>query len=352
VLPPDVNGSEKDFSVSADAIRFGLAAIKNVGEGPIQTILEARATGGPFRSFFDFCLRVDLRKLTKRAVECLIKVGAFDSTGVRRAQLAEVLDRTADQAMAAQRAASQGQTSMFLTPESDDDASAKPGMLLVDEYLPSAAEWREEQLLAYEKELIGFYITSHPLARYAEATARFSSFRTDVLTEIADAKEVKLCGIIGTIRETMTKKGDRMAYLTLEDLHGSVEVIVFPDLYHSASALITAESVVQIIGTLDRGEKATRIKATQVLSLADLMVSGYSRVTIQVSSDDASSDAFRQLREVLHRHPGACPVYLALTIPNHSESLIAVGAELRVLPNDRLVGDVEALIGKGVVSLQ
>jgi DNA polymerase-3 subunit alpha len=352
VLPPDVNESEKDFSVSADAIRFGLAAIKNVGEGPIQTILEARATGGPFRSFFDFCLRVDLRKLTKRAVECLIKVGAFDSTGVRRAQLAEVLDRTADQAMAAQRAASQGQTSMFLTPESDDDASAKPGMLLVDEYLPTAAEWREEQLLAYEKELIGFYITSHPLARYAEATARFSSFRTDVLTEIADAKEVKLCGIIGTIRETMTKKGDRMAYLTLEDLHGSVEVIVFPDLYHSASALITAESVVQIIGTLDRGEKATRIKATQVLSLADLMVSGYSRVTIQVSSDDASSDAFRQLREVLHRHPGACPVYLALTIPNHSESLIAVGADLRVLPNDRLVGDVEALIGKGVVSLQ
>jgi DNA polymerase III subunit alpha len=352
VLPPDVNESEKDFSVSADAIRFGLAAIKNVGEGPIHTILEARSTGGPFRSFFDFCLRVDLRKLTKRAVECLIKVGAFDSTGARRAQLAEVLDRTADQAMAAQRAASQGQTSIFASPDADDDTGAKPGMLLVDEHLPTAAEWKEDQLLAYEKELIGFYITSHPLARYAEATTRFSSFRSDVLNEIADAKEVKLCGIIGTIRQTVTKKGDRMAYLTVEDLHGSVEVIVFPDLYQTASALITAESVVQITGTLDRGEKATRIKATQVLSLADLMVSGYSRVTIQVSSDDASSHALLQLREVLHRHPGACPVFLALTISNHSESLIAVGPELRVLPNDRLVGDVEALIGKGAVSLQ
>ena len=143
-----------------------------------------------------------------------------------------------------------------------------------------------------------------------------------------------------------------MAYLVVEDLHGSVEVIVFPDLYQTASALITPESTVQIIGTLDRGEKATRIKATKILSLADLMVSGYSRVTIQVSSEEASSHALLKLREVLHRHPGACPVYLALTISNHSESVIAVGPELRVLPNDRLVGDVEALVGKGAVSLQ
>jgi DNA polymerase-3 subunit alpha len=352
VLPPDVNESEKDFSVSADAIRFGLAAIKNVGEGPIETILESRAAGGPFLSFSDFCHRVDMRKLTKRAVECLIKVGAFDSTGARRAQLAEVLDRTVDQAMAAQRAASHGQTSIFSSWDAGGDDTALSGMLPADDSLPTVSEWREEQLLAYEKELIGFYITSHPLARYAEATARFSSCRTDLLNEVADAKEVKLCAIIGTIRQTMTRKGERMAYLTVEDLHGSVEVIVFPDLYQTAATLITAEAAVQITGILDRGEKATRLKATKLVSLADLMVSGYSRVTIQVSSNDASANALVKLREVLHRHPGACPVYLAFTIPNHSESLIAVGPELRVQPNDRLVGDVETLIGKGAVSLQ
>ena len=351
VLPPDVNESEKDFAVSAEGIRFGLAAIKNVGEGPIATIQAARGADGPFVSFFDFCHRVDMRKFSKRAVECLIKAGAFDSTGARRAQLATVLDRTVDQAMAAQRAASQGQTSIFASLECDG-ASTKRGTLPVDESLPSVPEWREEHLLAHEKELIGFYITSHPLARYAEATGRFSSCRTDSLNEIADAKEVKLCGIIGSIKQTMTRKGDRMAYLILEDLHGSVEVIVFPDLYHTASALITPESTVQITGTLDRGEKAIRIKATKIFSLADLMVSGYSRVTIQVSSDEASSHALLKLREVLHRHPGACPVYLALTISNHSESVIAVGPDLRVLPNDRLVGDVEALVGKGAVSLQ
>jgi DNA polymerase-3 subunit alpha len=351
VLPPDVNESEKDFSVSPEGIRFGLAAIKNVGEGPIETILTARAAGGPFSSFFDFCHRVDMRKLNKRALECLIKVGAFDSTGCRRAQLAEVLDRTADQAQAAQLAESRGQTSIFSSLETDD-GSTKNGTLPLDESLPELPEWREEHLLAYEKELIGFYITSHPLARYADAVARFSTCSTESLGEVADAKEVKLCGIIGTVKQTMTRRGDRMAYVTLEDLQGSVEVIIFPDLYQMASAIIVPEAVVQITGTLDRGDKSTRIKALKLLSLQDLMTTGYSRVTIQMSVSDGSRQSLLQLREVLHRHPGACPVYLTLAIPDHSESVIAVGPELRVLPTDRLVGDLEALIGKGAVSLQ
>ena len=352
VLPPDVNESGKDFSVSADGIRFGLAAIKNVGEGPIETILQARSAAGPFVSVFDFCHRVDMRKLNKRALECLIKVGAFDSTGARRAQVAAVLDRTVDQAMAAQRAESRGQTSIFASLESDDAPGSRRGTLPLDESLPDLPEWTEDQLLASEKELIGFYITSHPLVRYEEAAGRFSTCRTDSLSEVADAKEVKLCGIIGTIKPTMTKKGDRMAYLSVEDLHGSVEVIVFPDLYQTAAALITPESVVQVTGMLDRGEKATRVKATKLVSLADLMVNGYSRVTVHLSSSEVTSDSLLQLRQVLHRYPGACPVYLELTIPDHSESVIAIGPELRVLPSDRLVNDVEALVGKGAVSLQ
>jgi DNA polymerase III subunit alpha len=351
VLPPDVNESEKDFSVTPEGIRFGLAAIKNVGEGPLETILEARGTGGSFQSFFDFCHRVDMRRLNKRALECLIKAGAFDSTGAQRAQLAEVLERAVDQAMAAQRAESQGQISIFASMEPDGSGPVKGGALPLDESLPDRPEWPEDQLLAYEKELIGFYITSHPLARYADAVDRFSTCRTDMLPEISDAKEVKLCGIIGTVKQTMTKKGDRMAYLTLEDLHGTIEVIVFPDLYAGASALVTPEAVVQITGTLDRGEKSSRVKATKLVSLADLMVSGFSRVTIQVSSGEASSQALIRLREVLHRHPGACPVYVSFTIPEHSESVIAVGPDLRVLPSDQLLDDLEALVGKGTVSL-
>ncbi len=350
VLPPDVNESVKDFSVTQDGIRFGLAAIKNVGEGAIEAIIAARDEGGRYTSFFDFCHRVDSRKINKRALECLVKAGAFDSTGGRRAQLAEVLDRTVDQAAAAQRAESSGQTNIFAAFE-PAGGNGKKGTLPFDESLPNLPEWDEEQLLKFEKELIGFYITSHPLARYQEGMKRFSSATTATLTEVADAKEVRLCGIIGLVRQTMTKKGDRMAYVTLEDLVGTAEVIVFPDLYRTASALVVPDAVVQITGTLDRGDKATRIKATKMVSLADLQAQSVARVTIVVTTVDASGDGLRKLREVLHRHSGPCPVYLKVTIPDHSESTIAVGSDLCVLPSAQLVGDVEALIGKGAVSL-
>src|SRR5437867_4122449 len=352
VLPPDVNESDQDFTVTQDGIRFGLAAIKNVGEGAIEAIIDARKAQGPYITFFDFCHRVDVRKLNKRALECLIKAGAFDSTGAGRAQLAAVLDRTVDQAMAAQRAESRGQTSIFAAFESPDGQGGRRGTLPFDESLPDMPEWDKDQLLKYEKELTGFYITSHPLARYAEAMSQFSTASTDALSEVADAKEVRLCGIIAAVRQTMTKKGDRMAYLTLEDLHGTVEVIVFPDLYKTAAALIIPESVVQVIGTLDRGDKAARVKATRLAGLADLQAQSIACVSIQVTTRDASAEILRQLRDVLHRHAGPCPVYLTFTIPDHSESVIAVGPDLRVLPSAQLVGDVEALIGKGSIALE
>lgn len=351
VLPPDVNESGKDFSVVPEGIRFGLAAIKNVGGGAIEAIMAAREDSGPFASFFDFCHRVDLRKVNKRALECLVKAGAFDSTGARRAQLAAVLDRTVDQALAAQQAESHGQTSIFAAFESQDGPASPRGRLPFDESLPDMPEWDESQLLKCEKELIGFYITSHPLVRYADAVARFSTTSTEQLSEITETTEIKLCGLVGTVKQTLTKKGDRMAYLTLEDLTGTVEVIVFPDLYKTASALLTPETAVQITGALDRGDKATRIKATKIAGLADLQASAYTRVSIQVLSDDTSSHSLRQLRDVLRRHPGPCPVYLDVTIPDHFASMIAVAHDLRVLPNNHLVRDIEELIGKGVVTL-
>ncbi len=351
VLPPDVNDSGKDFSVVPEGIRFGLAAIKNVGGGAIEAILAAREDSGPLTSFFDFCHRVDLRKVNKRALECLIKAGAFDSTGARRAQLAAVLDRTVDQAMAAQQAEAYGQTSIFAAFESHEGPASPRGRLPFDESLPDVPEWDEGRLLKCEKELIGFYITSHPLARYADAVARFSTTSTERLSEVTEAGEVKLCGLVGNVKQTLTKKGDRMAYLTLEDLNGIVEVIVFPDLYKTASALITLDTAVQITGTLDRGDKATRIKATKIAGLADLQTSAYTRVSIQVLSSDTSSHSLHQLRDVLRRHPGPCPVYLNVTIPDHFASMIAVAPDLRVLPNGRLVGDLEELIGKGAVTL-
>src|SRR5581483_2442056 len=177
----------------------------------------------------------------------------------RRAQMAAVLDRTMEQTAAAQRAASHGQTSIFAAMDTAEAAAGRT-VLPVDESLPDVPEWDQSQRLKFERELTGFYITAHPLARYEAAIGKFATMTTEHLAEAADGKEVKLCGIIATIKALTTKKGDRMAYVQLEDLQGTVEVIVFPDLFRSAAALLLPDSVIQVTGTVDRAEKGIRLK--------------------------------------------------------------------------------------------
>ncbi|MGH7167755.1 MAG: DNA polymerase III subunit alpha, partial [Nitrospiraceae bacterium] len=263
VLPPDVNESHKDFTVVEDGIRFGLAAIKNVGEGAVESIIATRNETGRFRSFLDFCGRIDLRKVNKRVLEGLIKVGAFDSTGARRAQLAAALDQTLEGAAAVQRERECGQTSIFGEAGGEGSAAAD----LAGPALPDLPEWDQDQMLKYERELTGFYISAHPLARYAGAIQKFATSNSEGLSEVGDGREVKLCGIITGIRTMMTKKGDRMAYFHVEDMHGLVEVIAFPDLYKAAGALIVPESVIRVTGTVERAEKGTRLKGTRIESL-------------------------------------------------------------------------------------
>ncbi|HEY6085648.1 MAG TPA: DNA polymerase III subunit alpha, partial [Nitrospira sp.] len=221
VLGPDINKSRNNFAVAEGAIRFGLAAIKNVGEGAVESVLAIRTTNGLFKSFFDFCRRVDLHKVNKRMLEGLIKTGAFDSTGAKRSQLMAVLDQAVEDGTAAQREQELGQTSIFgEEPNGHGTASH-----VTDPPLPAIPEWDQAQRLKYERELTGFYITAHPLARYEGTMHALATATTLGLAELQDGKEVKLCGIIATVKSMLTKKGDRMAYLTLEDLQGTVEVI-------------------------------------------------------------------------------------------------------------------------------
>lgn len=350
VLPPDVNASGKVFSVSDGGIRFGLAAVKNVGEGVTEAVLEARTAEGPYRSFFDFCHRVDGHKLNKRALECLIKAGAFDSTGARRSQLFAVLDRAVDQAVAAQKAADSGQTSIFAAMETEESGNGR-GVLPVDESLPDLPEWPEDELLKHEKELIGFYITSHPLARYEAVARRFSTVTTEKLAEVADGKEVKLCGIVTTVKTTLTKKGDRMAYVQLEDLQGLVEIIVFPDLYRAAEPLLVPERLVQVTGIVDRADKGSRIKGTKIESLAAVQTRSVSRVVIRLDDHPETPGRLRQLQAIVQRHPGPAPISLTLrltpTLEADTTPLPAVG----VLPAEPFVAEVEAVLGKGSVAL-
>jgi DNA polymerase-3 subunit alpha len=345
VLPPDVNESAKDFAVAEDGIRFGLAAIKNVGEGAVESIIEVRNGSGRFRSFFEFCRRVDLRKVNKRMLEGLIKAGAFDSTGARRSQLMAVLDQAVEEGASAQAEREQGQTSIF--GGGTGDTAAASG--LPDPAFPEIPEWDQSQLLKYERELTGFYITAHPLSRFDAALKKFSTATTATLSEVGDGKEVKLCGIVTTVRVLTTKKGDRMAYVQIEDPQGLVEIIAFPDLFKSASDLLAPERVVQVTGIVDRAEKGTRLKGTKIEALDSLLARSVTRVTIRVNDGPDAPQQLGQVEQILRRHPGPTAISFTLCLPPDIEADTAPLPNVKILPSEGFVTEVENVLGKGTV---
>jgi len=347
VLGPDVNESRKNFAVVDGAIRFGLAAIKNVGEGAVDSMLAIRAEGGPFKSFFDFCRRVDLHKVNKRMLEGLIKAGAFDSLGAKRAQLMAMLDQALEDGAAAQRERELGQTSIF----GGDPTVVGDGAHLAEPSFPDIPEWDQADRLKYERELTGFYITAHPLARFEATIHALSTATTVGLSELSDGKEVKLCGIIATVKSMLTKKGDRMAYVTLEDLHGTVEVIVFPDLFKTAGDLIAPERLIRLTGTIDRGDKGTKIRGSKIEPLADVQTQSIKRIRIRLLDRPGVTDQLPRLLDVFKRHPGNTSISLSFRANEGLEAETAPLPHLAVTASEHFVADVEEVLGKGALSL-
>ncbi|BFU97075.1 MAG: DNA polymerase III alpha subunit [Nitrospira sp.] len=347
VLGPDVNESHKDFAVADGAIRFGLAAIKNVGEGAVESVLAIRAESGPFASFFDFCRRVDLRKVNKRMLEGLIKAGAFDSTGARRSQLMAALDRAVEDGAAAQQERELGQTNIF----GEDFHGQGQAAHSADPLLPSVPEWDQATRLKYERELTGFYISAHPLARYEATIGALATVTTAGLMDLSDGKEVKLCGIIATVKSMLTKKGDRMAYLSLEDLQGTVEVIAFPDLFKSAGDLIAPERLVRVTGTIDRGDKGTKIRGSHIEPLAEVQTQTVKRVRIRLTDRPDTQDQLPRLLDVFKRHPGGTTVSLTFRTEEALEADTGPLPNLSVTASEHFVAEVEEVLGKGALSL-
>jgi DNA polymerase-3 subunit alpha len=348
VLPPDLNESQKDFTVVEGGIRFGLAAIKNVGEGAVESVIVIRNSEGPFRSFLDFCRRIDLHKVNKRVLEGLIKVGTFDSTRAHRSQLMAILDKALDEAAGVQREREQGQMSIF----AEADSAGTTNGAATDYGLPELAEWDQATMLKHERELTGFYITAHPLARYADAISRHSTATSAALAEVTDGKEVKICGIITTVRSMMTKKGDRMAYFHLEDLQGVVEVIAFPDLFRNADALIVPESIVQVTGIVDRQDKGTKIKGTRIASVTDLVTKAVSMVSIRITESRNGIACLDRLEQIFKRHPGSTSLSMTFSLPSDLEAQTGPLPNLLILASEQFVAEVEEVLGKGSVCLQ
>jgi DNA polymerase-3 subunit alpha len=331
--------------VGGDAIRFGLAAIRNVGEGAVEAVLEARRRGGPFRSLFDFCERVDLRAVNRRVAESFIKSGCFDSLDRRRAALMAALDRAMDLGQKRQRDRDDGQSSLLglLTGATLDDAGP--------ERVRDAADWPEGERLAYEKESLGFFITGHPLERFQAELSQMATATTGRLPELSE-REITVGGIVVGLRLIKTRKGDRMASFTLEDLEGGAEVLVFPETYKKVAARLADDAVVLVKGRVEMVEEgSSRLLATDVLPIDQARMAEARYVTIRVPVAAWDRAKGERLRDILGSHRGECPVTLEMVRQGGESVAVAPSAYFRVRLDQTLRAEVEGLLGPGSVVL-
>src|SRR5512139_3656064 len=301
ILPPDVNESFNHFAVSGNQIRFGLTAVKNVGEAAIDAIMAEREGKGRFQSLSDFCYRVDLRKVNRRVIESLIKCGAFDFSKAYRSQMLTALGDLLEQSQSAQRKKGEPQLSMLL----DESREFK-------EDYPGVDEFPENQLIAFEKETIGFYISRHPLSRYQEEIKKHTDMDTSGLTRLQNGAEVKICGLVSALKEIVTKKGDRMAFLTLEDMKGFVEVILFPQAFKNALPHLRGGDPVLVRGTLDLAEDRVKIKATEVRPLSEPSDASAGNFHLKIPLASLTPSHLEDLKELIVENRGGTKVHLHL----------------------------------------
>ncbi|NIQ37163.1 MAG: DNA polymerase III subunit alpha [Proteobacteria bacterium] len=337
VLPPDVNESWRDFTIVEGRIRFGLAAVKNVGGGAIESILKEREKGGNYRTLLDFCRRVDLRRVNKRVVESLIKSGAFDSTGASRAQMTLTLDDAVEKAQIFQKERESNQLGIFSRLEDENPQWNER------QDLPEVEEWPENQLLAFEKEAVGFYITRHPLARFEEEIKRHTQDDTASILTRQNGSEVRICGVSSSLKEIQTRKGDRMAFLSLEDMKGIVEVILFPEVFQASLPHLRDDQPLLVRGVLDMEDENPKIKATEVLPLSECNENCVSKVHFTLRSPGITKDQLIDLKNILNKNKGNSAAILHLIIPNQGETIIRL--PIKVDPSSALLESLEEVFG-------
>jgi DNA polymerase-3 subunit alpha len=364
VLPPSVNGSGLDFAVVGDKILFGLGAIKGVGSSAIEVILEARDAGGSFSSLYNFCERVDLKRVNKRVVEGLIKAGALDdigpdgpqsgilALGVTRARMMGALDGAIARGSTAQTDRASGQSSlfgMFAAAVSEEE----------QEFYPTCDGWHDRELLRFEKASIGFYVTGHPLDRYEQEVGLYATRNTGSLQQMANREPVSIAGVVSSLRERRTRSGDgRMAYLQIEDRHGQVECICFSEPYAKFEELVKSDEPLLLKGTIHiEGDERPvhKIRLSEVSRLVDARREKVARVVIELDADSVDEARMSSLAEVLRRHPGKCTTEISLRVVTNDASghgFMVLPEDFNVEPSDDLIIAVERLFGDRVVRLQ
>jgi len=357
VLPPDVNKSELSFTPDGDSIRFGLGAVKGVGDGSVNSVLDARRGEGPFRSLTDFCSRVDLRLNNRRVIEALVKSGCFDTLGKTRAALLDGLEMAVDVAAAAREAATSNQSLLFDVPK---DAH-------VEDRFGDKPEMSADEKIRFEKETLGFYITGHPLTRFEDEIRMFGDATCETLHERLDAP-VKLVGLVSSIKKNQIKRGQNegktMAKAVVEDLTGTVAVTVFASLLERINGWFVPGKAILVTGTVrssmqiggsaasgeHEGESSSmpiEVIAREIQPLEGMKEQGARHVVVAPSNFDTFDE--KSLGEILRRFPGSTPVFLEMRRSGQFAAPLKLSSEFWVRPTPEFTASMETLLGPGSV---
>ncbi len=344
VLPPDVNESDADFTPRGTDIRFGLTAIRNVGDNVVNSILATRRSKGRFASFYDFLRTVESVACNRKTVESLIKSGAFDSLGHSRRGLAAISTEAVEVAVTTKRAEAIGQFDLFSTGEDDSPQQAAMAELPIP-----LDEWEKSELLSFERAMLGLYVSDHPLLGMEQAlTARVDcSIAALTADEQPDGAVITLGGIISGLQRKLTKQGNSWAVVTLEDLEGMIDIMFFPTSYQQYGAQLVEDAVVLIKGRLDKREDAPKVVAME-LTVPDLATDQRDPLVIAMPAPRCTPPMIEQLKDVLGAHPGSAQVHLRLRSADKT-TVFALGAP-RVTPSSALKGDLKALLGPSCFS--
>jgi len=341
ILPPDINESDKKFVVAGSKIRFGLVAVKNVGESAIEAIIEARSQN-KFSSLFEFCEYVDLRRVNKRVVESLIKCGAFDSTGAKRSQMLASLEDALDYGQSVQKERNDPQMSLFDMGENKQLINM-PGF-------PPIEEFDERKRLVFEKESLGFYISGHPLNRYEELLDKFTNTNAVLINEIKDGGVVRIGGIVSNAKVIKTKKGELMAFVMIEDMHGFVETIVFSSVYAKTSDQLFEDNPVIIEGRVQKDEKSAKIIAETIIPIDKAEETWTASIQFNLEMLRTDKKLLSDLKNILKKHPGSSRAYILMQDDENVETVIELPDDMKLKAGSSLTRDVKALLGYNAVS--
>jgi DNA polymerase-3 subunit alpha len=342
VLPPDVNSSELNFTPVSESIRFGLQAIKNVGENTVMGILEARAKLGRFHSIYQFCDSVDTRLLNKRVVESLIKSGAMDTIGARRSQMFAAIDSAMERAQRSQRERTSGQHGLF--------GGASAASAPAEQPLPDLEEWPEHEMLASEFATVGFYISGHPLSKYAAKLVDLKAVDLASVEGRRNGEEITVAGIVVSQRSMRSRKGDRWGILTLQDMTGIMEVLAFPESFGRLESVFKSNAPLVLKGRVNVEEAGTRLSVMEARRLEDIGERPPSLMRVRMEMASVDPATLDKLKELFATKPGTCSIAFDLISPEGTVATLR--ADQRVRADKELVDKVRGLCGEDTVQLE